>query len=185
MKTDAQALLTSVAAQAEASIVCAFTLSPASQFDQAGLLVLIDEHTWAKAGIEFVDGSPRLAMVVTNGGYSDWSTSPWPQWDASARTVSAVVRLSKLQPGAEQGGCLVFEAAEYVPGVRLADPSLSWQQVRIASLRGRRDRAWRMGVSCMSPIAQAGCSVRYHSVHLGPKVEPVHEAALPAGHGGL
>ena len=38
-------------------------------------MILVDARTWVKAGIEFVDGTPRLAMVVTNDGFSDWSTA--------------------------------------------------------------------------------------------------------------
>jgi len=179
--------MASVAAADEATLTTSFTLSPAAQFDQAGVMVLIDSKTWVKAGIEYVDGLPRLAMVVTNDGFSDWSTAPWPDWDAKARTVSAQVRLSKLLPGGSagaQGGCVVFEAAPLVSAAG-KQAGAKWAQVRIASLRGPAGRAWRMGVYGQSPVKQSGCSARFHHVELGAKAEPVHEAALPAGHGGL
>jgi regulation of enolase protein 1 (concanavalin A-like superfamily) len=78
VKHDAQTLLTPVAADMEATITTAFTLKPRAQFDQAGIMVLVDESTWLKAGLEFTDGAPRLSCVVTNDGFSDWSTQHWP-----------------------------------------------------------------------------------------------------------
>ena len=42
-----------------------------------------------------------------------------------------------------------------------------------------------MGVYGQSPVEQSGCSATFHSMALGPKVPPVHEAALPENHGGL
>lgn len=45
------------------------------QYDQAGLLLRADEHTWVKTGIEFVDGEPLLSAVVTRG-VSDWNVVP-------------------------------------------------------------------------------------------------------------
>ena len=181
VKTDGQAMLTPVAAEAEASLSVAFSLKPAAQFDQAGLMVLVDENTWAKAGIEYVDGVPRLACVVTNDGFSDWSTQPWPQFDGT--TVNCQIRLSKLQPGPEQRGALVLEAGQSAGASDSTE--VKWMQVRIASLRSDPGVAWRMGVYAQSPVKQSGCEVRFHSLRLGPKVAPVHEAALPEGHGGL
>lgn len=44
-------------------------------FDQAGIIVWIDQYNWIKASIEFDnDQFSRLGVVVTNNGYSDWST---------------------------------------------------------------------------------------------------------------
>lgn len=43
-------------------------------YDQAGLMVRIDENRWVKAGVEFTDGQLFLSTVVTNGK-SDWSVT--------------------------------------------------------------------------------------------------------------
>lgn len=48
-----------------------------AQYDQAGLFLRASESHWIKAGLEFVNGAPWLAMVVTNG-VSDWSQMPLP-----------------------------------------------------------------------------------------------------------
>jgi uncharacterized protein len=41
-------------------------------YDQAGLMIRVDETTWLKTGIEFVDGVQHISAVVTRD-YSDWS----------------------------------------------------------------------------------------------------------------
>jgi len=45
------------------------------QYDQAGLMVRLDERNWVKCGIEFFDGRQHLSVVVTRD-YSDWSVVP-------------------------------------------------------------------------------------------------------------
>ena len=44
-----------------------------SLYDQAGLMVRLDEKRWMKCGSEFVEGK-RWASVVFTHDYSDWST---------------------------------------------------------------------------------------------------------------
>ena len=45
-------------------------------YDQAGIMVRIDEARWMKAGIELSDGRAMLSSVVTKG-QSDWATNPY------------------------------------------------------------------------------------------------------------
>ncbi|RMF79589.1 MAG: DUF1349 domain-containing protein [Chloroflexi bacterium] len=49
------------------------------QYDQAGLMLRLDEASWLKTGIELFDGRQRVSVVVTHD-YSDWSiiTLPYP-----------------------------------------------------------------------------------------------------------
>ncbi|XP_013178617.1 PREDICTED: regulation of enolase protein 1-like [Papilio xuthus] len=42
-------------------------------YDQAGVMIYSDEKHWFKAGIEFNDGQPMIASVLTNE-LSDWAT---------------------------------------------------------------------------------------------------------------
>jgi uncharacterized protein len=47
---------------------------PRHQYDQAGLMVRADANCWIKTSVEYEsDGPPKLGVVVTNNGYSDWS----------------------------------------------------------------------------------------------------------------
>lgn len=43
------------------------------QYDQAGIMIRVDEARWVKAGIEFCDGRASLGSVLTIGS-SDWAT---------------------------------------------------------------------------------------------------------------
>src|ERR1051325_635647 len=43
-------------------------------YDQAGLMVRLDQNRWVKTGVEFTDGDAFLSTVVTDGR-SDWSVS--------------------------------------------------------------------------------------------------------------
>jgi uncharacterized protein len=47
-----------------------------SLYDQAGIMVRLDEETWIKAGIELSDGEALLGSVLTLGR-SDWATGPF------------------------------------------------------------------------------------------------------------
>ncbi|XP_045457425.1 regulation of enolase protein 1-like [Melitaea cinxia] len=42
-------------------------------YDQAGLMLYVDEKNWVKAGIEYTDGLPMISSVVTKE-FSDWGT---------------------------------------------------------------------------------------------------------------
>ena len=66
----------------------------AAQYDQAGLMLWIDEETWIKCGIEYVDGVQQASAVVTRG-VSDWSVaalaeSPERIWLRLTREGTAV-----------------------------------------------------------------------------------------------
>lgn len=65
-----------------------------NRFDQAGLMLRIDEQNYIKAGIEFVDGVYNLSTVVTHTT-SDWSVialeKPVPFiWIKAVRRLDAV-----------------------------------------------------------------------------------------------
>ncbi len=46
-----------------------------SQYDQAGLMARLDDETWLKCGVEYVDAAPYASAVVTRA-WSDWSVVP-------------------------------------------------------------------------------------------------------------
>ncbi|WP_180897265.1 DUF1349 domain-containing protein [Martelella soudanensis] len=47
-------------------------------YDQAGIMLRVDETSWIKAGIEFTDGLMHFSTVVTRN-VSDWSVIPLPE----------------------------------------------------------------------------------------------------------
>ena len=49
------------------------------RFDQSGVVMYLDSDNWAKASVEYEDDKiQRLGTVVTNNGYSDWSSLDIP-----------------------------------------------------------------------------------------------------------
>ena len=58
-------------------IGCKVSGSYNTQYDQAGLMVRVDEAHWIKCGIEFFNGAQQASAVVTRE-FSDWSIVPLP-----------------------------------------------------------------------------------------------------------
>ncbi|WP_084104688.1 DUF1349 domain-containing protein [Demequina sp. NBRC 110056] len=83
---DAHALLAPLGSSE--AIEVTFLLDYAEQFDQAGVMIRIDESTWIKAGVEVSDGVAQVGAVVTHG-VSDWSVAPVPEWVGREVTVRA------------------------------------------------------------------------------------------------
>ena len=49
------------------------------RYDQSGIVMYLDSDNWAKASVEYEnDKIQRLGSVVTNNGYSDWSSNDIP-----------------------------------------------------------------------------------------------------------
>ena len=66
---------------------------PKNLFDQAGVVLYQDADNWMKASIEYDNPVfSRLGSVVTNLGYSDWSTT-----DIDSSLQSMFYRLSKRE----------------------------------------------------------------------------------------
>lgn len=65
-----------------------------TRFDQMGLMFRIDEKTWIKTGVEFVEGKYHISTVHTVE-YSSWSMialdqSPEAVWMKAVRRIDAV-----------------------------------------------------------------------------------------------
>jgi len=184
--SNGQTLLTKVEYDIECTITTKFTLEPREQFDQAGIMIFVDENVWVKAGIEYTDGKPNLSCVVTNEGFSDWSTQGIEMDNDSKvgedgkQKVTIGIRVSKLRPGIIQGPSLIMEACFFNTESEALkeEKELKWFQVRIASLRSSDNQPWLMGIFSNSPTKQNGSKVKFHSINLGEKIEPVHDASL-------
>lgn len=61
----------------------------ASQYDQAGAMIRVDERHWLKTGVEFYEGRMRMSTVTTSD-YSSWAIADLP-----ARTAELRLHLSR------------------------------------------------------------------------------------------
>jgi regulation of enolase protein 1 (concanavalin A-like superfamily) len=134
------------------AIEVTFLLRFDTLFDQAGLMVRVDDETWIKAGVELSDGLPQLGAVVTHGN-SDWSTAPVPHWAGHQVTIRA----------SRMADAVVIRAR------REKDP---WQLVRLAPLSPTAPA--KAGLYCCSPERE-GLQVRFTSFTTGPADLAVHE----------
>ncbi len=97
-------------------------------FDQAGMLARLDERTWLKCGIEFVEGK-RYASAVMTREWSDWSLTPLPDSGPVFFRLERHGPLLKVFCAAEPGGEPVMirkgyftETAGFSCGLMLAAP---------------------------------------------------------------
>ncbi|APO93949.1 DUF1349 domain-containing protein [Xanthomonas vesicatoria] len=79
-------------------------------YDQAGLMIRVNERQWVKAGIELSDGRAMLSSVLTDGK-SDWATGPY-EADPSDFWIRATVDKGVLRLQVSKDG-------RYWPLVRL------------------------------------------------------------------
>ncbi|MEV6206964.1 DUF1349 domain-containing protein [Kitasatospora sp. NPDC051914] len=136
---------------AEVTFLAAFD----ALYDQAGLMVRVDERTWTKAGVEMSDGVPHLGAVVTRD-VSDWSLAPVPDWHGRLVTVRA----------SRSGDALTVRA-------RCEDGP--WRLVRYAPLDP--GAAALAGPFCCSP-ERKGLRVRFTAFTLGPADASLHAPGI-------
>ena len=99
-----------------------------SLYDQAGLMILIDEARWVKAGIELSDGAAQLSSVLTLGR-SDWATGLF-QGDVADFWIRATVDRGVLRLQASTDGtrwpllrlCPFPEETRYMVGPMCCTP---------------------------------------------------------------
>ncbi|WP_328343401.1 DUF1349 domain-containing protein [Micromonospora sp. NBC_00421] len=146
---DGPALL--AALPASGAVEVSFVLDYTAQFDQAGVLVRVDERNWVKAGVEISDGLPQVGAVVTRE-FSDWSVAPVPDWTGRVVTV----RVSR------DGDALT---------VRACTDDEGWRLVRLAPLAP--DAVALAGPFCCSP-SRGGLTVRFTGWRQGPADRELH-----------
>jgi len=117
-------------------------------YDQAGLMLRIDERNWIKTGIEFTDGLMHFSVVVTRE-VSDWSVIPMP----NARPQDEVsVRLTRHGDAVR---------VQYSVG------GAPWQMARLAPFSGDDAEA---GVVACSP-ERGGFRARFRDIAIGPAID--------------
>lgn len=123
---------------------CHMTFKAVHQFDQCGLAVRVDEDNWLKTSIEYELGNPpKLGAVVTNLGYSDWSTE-----ELGFNAEEIEFRITR-------------EGADYKIEYRFDE---RWHQLRICHLHSP-EKVVKCGIYCCSPI-EAGYSISCDRIHI-------------------
>lgn len=123
---------------------------PLHQYDQAGLMIRLSASDWLKASVEFEPGAPsRLGCVVTNHGWSDWSTQDIDP--AAGRHVAFKV--------ARAGADYTVEAA--------LRPDGGWSQIRLARLQNDAGGSVAAGLYACSPKG-AGFVAMFQRLRLAP-----------------
>lgn len=132
--------------EGEFTVTLGFEADYSAQYDQAGLMLRIDEENWIKAGIEYVDGRFHFSVVVTRG-FSDWSIRDWPTspkvWVRATRKKDAVA----------------IEAS--TDGVEFTTVRLAYFPPEVAVM---------VGPMTCSPLRE-GLETRFDSVTFGPAGE--------------
>jgi len=117
-------------------------VTPLHQYDQAGLMVRLDPGCWLKTSVEHEPGEPsRLGAVITNHGWSDWSTQDLDP--TLARDMA--FRITR------RGADYLVEAAPAGGG---------WSQIRLGRLQADQGDPVRAGIYACSPKA-AGLEARF------------------------
>ncbi len=121
-------------------------------YDQAGIMVRLDERRWVKAGIELSDGRAMLSSVLTDGR-SDWATAPYAH-DAGDFRMRATVADGVLRLQVSADGTL-------------------WPLVRLAPFPVAE--SYRVGPMCCSP-QRSGLKVRFADFRLSaPTTKDLHD----------
>ncbi len=127
-------------------------MKPRHQYDQAGLMVRVSPACWLKTSIEYECEEPaQLGVVVTNHGFSDWSTQNF-----SLNGQLLHFRLLK-----HRSDYMVF----FADGNN--DEKVSWQRLRITHLHHRPFASVLCGIYCCSP-REEGFEARFFHFTLQP-----------------
>ena len=117
-----------------------------SLYDQAGMMILIDEARWVKAGIELSDGAAQLSSVLTLGR-SDWATGLF-QGNAADFWIRATVDRGVLRLQASADG-------------------LKWPLLRLCPFPD--DASYTVGPMCCTP-ERAGLAVTFSDFSVTPPI---------------
>lgn len=116
-------------------------------YDQAGLMLRIDEKNWIKTGIEFTDGMMHFSVVVTRE-VSDWSVIPLPE----AKPDDEVrVRLTRHGQAIR---------------VQYSIAAAPWQMARLAPFS---DADAQVGIMACSP-ERGGFKARFTGISVGAAI---------------
>lgn len=131
---------------------------PKSKYDQAGLMIRLSKDIWIKTSLEYIpNGLSKLGAVVTNLGYSDWSTQY-----IDYKCEYLYFRISRIG----QNGYVDFSLN-----------GEEWNQIRIAHLDIPDHFAIKAGLYACSPQGK-NQEVRFNYIEIEQITNDPHEAYL-------
>lgn len=116
-------------------------------YDQAGLMLRVDDRTWLKTGTEFTDGAHHFSVVVTRDDQSDWSMMPLPGEPRTPVALRLTRHAEALRVQVREGGV--------------------WRLVRLAYLP--MPESVEVGPMCCSPVSD-GLEVTFSRITVGPPI---------------
>jgi regulation of enolase protein 1 (concanavalin A-like superfamily) len=116
------------------------------QYDQAGMMLRLDERNWIKAGVEFVGRRQMVSAVVTRD-FSDWSTMPAP-----AKYGWVTLRCTR------EGSAVRIEWSGY---------GSEFSLLRLCYFP--KTERTLVGPMCCSP-SRSGLEVRFRKLDIGPAI---------------
>ncbi|WP_426133164.1 DUF1349 domain-containing protein [Pseudomonas sp. PWP3-1b2] len=121
-------------------------------YDQAGLMVRVDEAHWVKIGAELSDGTTLLSSVLTDE-VSDWATGTFPG-DPQAFWIRATVTKGVLR-------------------VQVSVDGVHWPLVRLAPFKVAA--SYQVGPYCCTP-ERGGLEVSFSEWHVSaPNGKALHD----------
>ena len=115
-----------------------------SLYDQAGLMIRVDENTWIKIGIELSDGELMLGSVLTIGS-SDWATGAFT--------------------GGDSGVWLRVTLVNGVMKIQWSDDGKRWPLLRLCNFPDVE--TYQVGPMCCSPIT-GGMNADFSAFSINP-----------------
>ncbi|WP_446470370.1 DUF1349 domain-containing protein [Xenorhabdus stockiae] len=125
-------------------------------YDQAGVMLLVDEQHWLKAGIEYADGKATIGSVLT-APYSDWAMGIF-----SGNSEKFWLRLT-YQEGAIR--------------LQYSTDGKQWSLLRLSPFTISQHNGQRVfvGAMCCSPERE-GLQVKFSEFKLMPSLnKPLHD----------
>ncbi len=131
--------------------VCEFSGDYTTLYDQAGLMLRINEHCWIKTGIEYSDDVMNFSVVVTKE-HSDWSVIQQP-----LLTGPQQIRMTRVKDAIL---------------VHYRDIEKQWRLMRVAQVPG--DTPATLGPMACSPT-RAGFRAEFHRFSVtAPVTDALH-----------
>ncbi|WP_166786833.1 DUF1349 domain-containing protein [Jeotgalibacillus salarius] len=120
---------------------------PSERYDQAGVMILISDDCWMKVSLEYVpEKYSYLGSVVTNSGFSDWSSKNVPTPEGEISLSFKVTRA-----GGDYRVWAKFAADE------------EYEQIRIMRLHDEPNGPVKLGLYACSPSSEGSFTTVFHT----------------------